>query len=362
MLEIVNILMVDDKPTNLLALEVVLNEPNYNLVKALSGEEALRHLLNLDFAVILLDVHMPGMSGFETAEMIRSRDRSRQTPIIFITAVSKDDSDVLTGYSLGAVDYVFKPIVSEVLRAKVAVFVELFRKTKELERSNRDLEEFAYIASHDLQQPLRMISSFVKLLEQHYSGKLDEKADKWINFAVDGANSMHEMINNLLEYSRVGTKGKAFETTESEGLLKLALANLRIAVQESGTQVTYDNLPTVRADRFQILRLFQNLIDNAIKFRGDESPRIHVSAKRDASRWVFSLQDNGIGVDPRYSDQIFVIFRRLHSSAKYPGSGMGLAICRKIVERHGGWIWVESAHGKGSTFFFSLPVIGDSDG
>ncbi len=361
MSNIIDILLVDDKRENLLTLEAVLDDPEYHLDRALSGEEALRHLLNQDYAVILLDVLMPGMDGFQTAEMIRSRDRSRHIPIIFITAVSRDNSDVLKGYSLGAVDYVFKPIVPEVLKAKVAVLADLFRKSKDLERSNRDLEEFAYIASHDLQQPLRMVSSFVKLLGQHYSGQLDERADKWINFAVDGANRMQEMINSLLKYSRVGTKGKTFEMVESEALVRKALANLHLPVQESGAQVTYDALPTIRADGAQILRLFQNLIDNAIKFRSAESPRIHVSAERDGARWIFSVQDNGIGFDPKYADQIFVIFRSLHG-AKYPGSGMGLAICRRIVERHGGRIWVESRSGEGATFYFSIPVGGETHG
>lgn len=362
MIDEVNVLLVDDKPENLLALEAIFKESEYKLIKALSGEEALRHMLNRDCAVILMDVRMPGMDGFETAEVIRNRDRSRHTPIIFITAVSKDYSDVQRGYSLGAVDYVFKPIVAEVLRAKVGFFVELFKTNKELERSNRDLQEFAYVASHDLQEPLRMISSFVQLLEQNYKGKLDETADNWINFAVEGANRMQEMINNLLDYSRVTKKGKIFETTESEGLLKQALTNLLVPVQESGAQVTWDALPTVRADREQILRLFQNLIGNAIKFRGNESPRIHVSAEQNGPLWVFSVQDNGIGIDPQYAEQIFVIFRRLHSRTKYPGSGMGLAICRRIVERHGGKLWVDSRPGKGSTFFFSIPVKGRTYG
>lgn len=361
MSDVINILMVDDRPENLLSLEAILNDPDYRLVKALSGDEALGHLLNTNFVVILLDVNMPGMDGFQTAELIRSRDSSSQIPIIFITAVNQDNADVLRGYSIGAVDYVFKPILPEVLRAKVGVYVSLFRKTKELERSNRDLEEFAYVASHDLRQPLRMVSNFMKLIQQRYKGALDENADKWIDSAVAGSNRMGEMIDNLLDYSRVGTKGKPFEKIESESLLKQALMNLGVAVQESGAQVTYDALPIVTVDKSQIIRLFQNLIDNAIKFCGDKSPRIHISAKRAGTEWVFSIRDNGIGIDPQFADRIFVIFQRLHAASEYPGSGIGLSVSRRIVERHGGRIWVESQPGKGATFFYSLPIRGEVD-
>jgi len=224
-----------------------------------------------------------------------------------------------------------------------------------LSAANRDLSQFAYVASHDLQEPLRMISSYLQLLSSRYSGHLDKDADEFIGYAVDGANRLQRMINDLLAFSRVGTRGKPFAKTDVGVVLNLALTNLEVAIEESDAKITYGNLPTVDADEGQLLQLFQNLIENAIKFRSDKPPAIHVSAERGEGEWVFSVKDNGIGIDPKYRDRLFVIFQRLHSAAKYPGTGIGLALCKRIVERHSGRIWVESELGKGSTFRFTIP-------
>jgi len=232
-------------------------------------------------------------------------------------------------------------------------------RTAELQHSNTELEQFAYVASHDLQEPLRMVASFTQLLARRYKGRLDADADDFIGYAVDGANRMQRLINDLLEYSRLGTRGKPFEPTHCEAVLNEVRANLQAAIEESGAVITHDPLPTVMADRSQLTQLFQNLIDNAIKFRGDEPVRIHVGVEPKDGEWVFSVRDNGVGIDPQYHERIFVIFETLHSKGEYPGSGMGLAICRKIVERHGGRIWVESELGKGSTFYFAMPLRGD---
>jgi PAS domain S-box-containing protein len=231
-------------------------------------------------------------------------------------------------------------------------------KAKELARSNQELEQFAYVASHDLQEPLRMVTSYVQLLEQRYRGKLDKDANDFIEFAVDGATRMHTLINDLLTYSRVGTHGKSLGSTDSEKILYLSLNNLKMVVEESGANVTHGALPPVMADPSQLQQLFQNLIGNAIKFRGEEVPRVHVSANPNGNRWVFSVRDNGIGIDPEFKERIFVIFQRLHGRGKYPGTGIGLAVCKKIVERHRGNIWVESMLGKGATFYFTLPKEG----
>jgi signal transduction histidine kinase len=227
-----------------------------------------------------------------------------------------------------------------------------------LVRSNNDLEQFAYVASHDLQEPLRMVSNFTQLLGKRYRGKLDPDADEFIAFAVDGANRMHTLIQDLLEYSRVGRKGDRFAAVDTNESLAAAKANLEAAIRGSGARVTAETLPTVRGDRGQLIRLFQNLIDNAIKFRSRETPCIHVSASppERGSGWVFSVRDNGIGIDPQYAERIFVIFQRLHTRAEYPGTGIGLAICKKIVERHEGRIWLESELGKGSVFYFTLNI------
>ena len=232
---------------------------------------------------------------------------------------------------------------------------QLEETLKELERSNKELEQFAYVASHDLQEPLRMVSSYVKLLSRRYKGKLDSDADEFIFYAVDGATRMQSMIQSLLTYSRVGSKGKAFEQVDCETVLDQALSNLAVTIEENKALVSHDPIPTVMADDLQLVQLFQNLIGNAIKYNDKDSPQIHVSAEEKDNEWVFSVKDNGIGIDPDYRDQIFQIFSRLHEK-EYYGTGIGLAVCKKIVERHGGKIWVESEAGEGSTFYFAIPI------
>jgi len=228
----------------------------------------------------------------------------------------------------------------------------------DLERSNKQLEEFAYAASHDLQEPLRMVSSYTQLLARRYQGRLDADADEFIAFAVDGARRMQSLINDLLAYSRVGTRGREFEPADCAAALAQALANLKAAVEESSAVVTHDPLPTVMADASQMVQLLQNLIGNAIKFHARPPPRVHLSALQRANEWVFSIRDDGIGIDPQYAERIFNVFERLHTREEYPGTGIGLAICKKIVERHAGRIWVESQLAKGSTFHFTIPIKG----
>lgn len=230
----------------------------------------------------------------------------------------------------------------------------LRQQAEELERSNRELEQFAYVASHDLQEPLRIVSSYVQLLARRYQGKLDQDADEFIGFAVEGANRMKSLITDLLAYSRVGTRGKELAPVEMEDALERATRNLRLAIQDSDAIITHDDLPVVLADQLQMTQLLQNLIGNATKFRGSKPPRIHVGVRRRDEHWLFFVRDNGIGIDPQYAERIFVIFQRLHNRDEYPGTGIGLAICRKIVERHGGEIWVESKPDNGATFYFTL--------
>ncbi|MGC1379861.1 MAG: ATP-binding protein [Candidatus Baltobacteraceae bacterium] len=219
--------------------------------------------------------------------------------------------------------------------------------------------QFAYIASHDLQEPLRMVASYTQLLARRYKGRLDSDADEFITFAVDGANRMQRLIQDLLAYSRVGTKGKDLLETSSEDALERSLLNLRGAIADSGALVTHDALPPVLADETQLVQLFQNLVGNAIKYQKPGVPKIHVSAtKNGGSKWTFSVQDNGLGIDPQYFDRIFVMFQRLHKREEFAGTGIGLAICKKIVERHGGTITVESQPGHGSTFRFALEGSG----
>ncbi len=233
------------------------------------------------------------------------------------------------------------------------------RRTAELMRSNHDLEQFAYVAAHDLQEPLRMVASFTQLLGQRYKGRLDADADEFIDFAVDGAQRMQQLIKDLLAYCRLGTGGQAPRRSSCLEALDEALRNLSAAIDESGATITNDALPEVMADRAQLAQLFQNLIGNAIKYRSEHPPRIHVGVRASESEeWIFSVQDNGIGIDAKYHDRIFGMFQRLHGRTRYPGTGIGLTLCRKIVERHGGRIWVEPGAGTGTTFMFSLPSGG----
>jgi len=233
----------------------------------------------------------------------------------------------------------------------------LARQAEDLTRSNAELEQFAYVASHDLQEPLRGVTGCVQLLRQRLEGRLDVQGTELIQHAVDAAHRMQTLITDLLSFSRVGTRGAPFEPTDCGEVLREAEANLRQSIEESGAVITHDELPVVSVDRSQMTRLFQNLIGNGIKFRGDETPRIHVGAERRGSSWLFSVRDNGIGIDPKYFDRIFVVFQRLHTRRRYPGTGIGLPICKKIVERHGGSIHLESEPDKGATFYFTIPAL-----
>ena len=268
------------------------------------------------------------------------------TPVLYNASIYKDETGEVIGVFAAARDITERKQAERMLKLKL----------EELARSNAELEQFAYVASHDLQEPLRMIASYLQLLQRKYQGELDDKADKYIYFAVDGASRMQSLINDLLEFSRVTTKAREFEPADCEFILNQVLSDLEVSIKENEATISYDSLPEIMADYTQLAQVFQNLISNAIKFRSKEAPKIHISAEKEGNQWLFSVQDNGIGIDPKYSERIFEVFKRLHKREEYPGTGIGLSICKKIVERHGGHIWVESELGKGSTFYFTLPV------
>jgi len=290
---------------------------------------------------------------------IRHQD-GRLTDVLYNASVYKDNHGNVLGVFAAARDITERNRAeAELARHREHLEELVLQRTEDLARSNRDLEQFAYVASHDLQEPLRAVSGFVGLLRQRYQGKLDEKADSYIGSAVDGVTRMQTLIGDLLSYSRVGTKGKAMEPTDTRRSVQDALTNLHASIGESGAVIQVDPLPTVQADAIQLTQLFQNLIANAIKFRSDRPPEIHVGARREQDAWRFWVRDNGIGIEPQYAERIFMIFQRLHTRKTYPGTGIGLAICKRIVERHGGRIWVESQPGQGSTFYFTLPDKGE---
>lgn len=236
--------------------------------------------------------------------------------------------------------------------------VELKETTEKLKQSNKDLQEFAYVASHDLQEPLRMVSSYLQLLERRYKGRLDQDADEFIHFAVDGAKRMQKLINDLLTYSRINTKKEVFSMISSHNTLQKVLNNLSMYIHERGANVTYDSLPEIYGDETQMIQLLQNLISNGIKFNRQDKPQIHVSAVKEKNNWVFRIQDNGIGIPDQHQERIFSVFQRLHTREEYEGTGIGLSICKRIVERHGGKIWFESNTHGGTIFYFTMPIVG----
>ena len=263
---------------------------------------------------------------------------------------------VLVGAAFGRLRDLREALEQELTERKKAAQA-LKRTQSELERSNHDLKQFAYVASHDLQEPLRMVSSYLRLLERRYKDGLDEDAKEYIHYAVDGADRMKLLINSLLDYSKVETQGKELEVTDSELALERALTNLQHAIDENGAKVTHDSLPTLSADEGQLVQLFQNLVANAINCCKDEAPEVHVGAVRKVGDWLFSVSDNGIGIDPRDFESIFGFFQRSHHQGDVPASGFGLAISKRIVERHGGRLWVASELGEGSTFYFTIPAM-----
>jgi PAS domain S-box-containing protein len=280
----------------------------------------------------------------QSSVLFRDKDGNIRTSIIIrdITERKKTEEELRK----------YREHLEEMVAQRTA---ELEKTANELKRSNTDLEQFAYSASHDLQEPLHVIKGFLGLIQKRYKDNLDEKGHEFIRVTIDGAKRMQELIRDLLEYSRVGTKAKEFKPIKCAVVLDKVLFNLKVAIEESRAEVTHDILPTVMADAVQLGSLFQNLIGNAIKFHGAEPPKVHISAEKRDSEWIFTVCDNGIGIDPKFSERIFSVFQRLHTTAEYPGTGIGLAICKKIVEKHGGRIWVESEPGKGTTFYFTIP-------
>ncbi len=278
------------------------------------------------------------------------------TPVLYNASVYTDESSEVIGVFAAARDINEMKKAENKLKGYQDTLEEKVKKrTEELAKSNADLEHFAYVASHDLREPLRMITSFLQLLERRYNDKLDQDANEFIGFAVDGAKRLNDMINDLLEYSKVTNKEQVFRPVKLEKVLEEALINLIVPTEEHNAIIDYDPLPTVNGDEKLLVQLFQNLIGNAIKYHGQKPPKIHISSTKENNQYIISIKDNGIGIDSQHLDRIFIIFQRLHRNDEYEGTGIGLAIAQKIVHQHGGQIWAKSEPGKGTTLYFTIP-------
>jgi signal transduction histidine kinase len=358
-----NILIVDDRKENLLATEKILRHLDAGIFKASSGNEALSLVLRHRFAVVLLDVQMPEMDGFETAMLMQEHESMEGVPIIFVTAISKEERYATRAAEIGAVDYIFKPINSEILKSKVKVYLDLYvqrehilKLNTSLQQSNEELERFAYICSHDMQEPARMMNSYAGMLDERYSAILDEKGRRYLRFITDNAVHMQKMILDILEFSRVGRENMKSEIVDCNQIVKAVLAKLETIVFEKKARIVYDSLPLIKTSPTLMHVLFQNLIGNALKFQdGLRAPEIDIRSEVRGGLWQFSVRDNGIGINPDFQEKVFAIFQRLHRREDYPGTGIGLSTCKKFIEIYNGKIWFESAPDKGTCFFFTLP-------
>ncbi|MCX9009575.1 MAG: ATP-binding protein [Candidatus Methanoperedens sp.] len=330
-------------------LDVVL----YNILSRFGAGEALLAILSMLIELVIASVIVLQLSQTIGGTMDRAEAGRKQAEVALRKAF--DELEIRVHDRTSELAKANKELQTEITERE-KVEEKLKQTLEELERSNKELEQFAYIASHDLQEPLRMVSGFTQIIERRYRGRLDKSADEFITYIIDGTTRMQRMIEDLLAYSRVGTRGKPFEPTYLEEVLGQAVANLKVAIEQSNAVVTHDPLPTVIADPTQMVQLFQNLISNAIKFKREEQPHVHISAKMQGNEWIFPVRDNGIGISPEFLGRLFQLFQREHTTREYPGTGIGLAVCKRIVERHGGRIWVESVQGKGSTFYFTIPV------
>jgi signal transduction histidine kinase len=362
------VLFVEDNPADVELALLTLRRNGFEVScdVAQTAEEFTSRIQTGMYDLILADYNLPHWRGTEALDIL-SREKL-DVPLIVVTGYLGEEKAV-DYIKQGATDCVLKDrlarLPTSVRRALEEKRLrnqrrqseeELAQKAAELERSNTELEQFAYVASHDLQEPLRMIATYTQLLGERYRGRLDEQADKYIAYSVGGAVRMQALIQDLLKFSRVGRAAVEPRITDCRAVVQRALKNLEAAVEESGAVVNWNGLPTVMADLSQLTQVFQNLIANAIKFHGTEAPVIRIDAEKKENEWMFAVSDNGIGIPPENWQDIFVIFRRLHTRTEYAGNGIGLSICKKIIERHGGKIWIEAQAKPGSCFKFTLPI------
>jgi len=407
----IKILLVDDNENNLLSMESIFSKDNYQITRANSGREALKILLkDCDFTLILMDVEMPDLNGFDTATLIYQREKLQHIPIIFITAHSYGDENIFKAYKAGAVDYIYKPIQTDLLRAKVSVYIELFKKNhqlleqeqklkainrnleievkdriaseekvnelnkqllkniEQLESTNKELDQFAFIASHDLQEPLRKIRTFSDRIASKYGDKLDGDGKLFIEKMQVSCARMQNLINDILAFSKISDEKNSLVYSDINKILEDVLIDMDMRIQEKNVKVIIDPLPKLFVYPTLIKPLFENIISNAIKYsKKDIYPIIHITSKvetadsysdnMDVKKYCrINIEDNGIGFEQKYAEQIFKMFKRLHGNAEYAGTGIGLAICKKIIEEHHGYISAKSVVGKGTIFTISFPL------
>ncbi len=393
----INILIVDDELKNLTVLETILDDPGYRLVRAESADKALLALVAEDFALLILDIRMPGMTGIELAQVIKEREKTALVPIIFLTAYYNEDQHILDGYGVGAVDYLQKPVNPTILRSKVAVFAELHRRQREvaianrallaeaaerrraeeqlrelnetLATANQELEGFSYSISHDLRAPLRAVNSFVKMLQQGYGDRLDAEGHRLIGVVASEALRMGRLIDDLLAFSHLGRQQVRCSAIDMTALARGEFE--RLVSEPPGGRTIPDlkpeghapprldikPLPPTQGDLAMLRQVFVNLLDNAVKFTSRQvAPVIEVGATSDAAGTTYYVKDNGVGFDEKYLSKLFGVFQRLHSNNDFEGTGVGLALVQRIIHRHGGKIWAEGKPGAGATFYFTLPT------
>lgn len=415
--ENVTILVVDDNVQNLLTVDAILTPEGYHVVTLKSPKESLKYLLEHEVTVAMLDVNMPEINGFELAKILRGREKTRQVPLIFTSGFHIEENDIHMGYDLGAIDYMTLPLNTQILKAKVRVLVSLYNREKELvqkvqkirelersqyerslallnqqkekekwklenqhreselkvqresaalleqkalelERSNAELNRFSTIVAHDLQEPLRTISVNLELVEEEIGKSLNKNVKESIHHVIDASQRMSALIRDLLKYSQVGSRlVQNRHSTEMSLVVEKAIENVQASVKETGTQITIGDLPQVFCNEAQLVQVIQNLISNAIKFSKEGKPLIRITSESRENEWVVNVMDNGIGIPKGNESRLFGVFQRLNSRKKYPGTGVGLAVCKKIVENHEGKIWYTSEEGKGTTFSFSLPKV-----
>lgn len=361
-----NILMVDDKPENLLALERLLKDLPVNLYKANNGNDALKLTLHHEFALALLDIQMPEMDGYELAELLRQEEKTEDLPFIFISAIYTDRINIFQGYEKGAFSYITKPFEPEVLLNKVRFFVkkyqqeQLLKEQKEqLKRTNEELESFSYSVSHDLRAPLRAINGYSSLLLQDYKDKLNEDGQEFLTTIHEEASRMGQLIDDLLAFSRMNRLQQETTSFPMKSLVQECIEEVRKIFADTTPHFSVGDLPVVKADRQLIRQVLTNLLGNAVKYRKkDKEPRISIQSEFDEQQqqYIFSIKDNGVGFDMKYADNLFGVFQRMHSSDEFEGTGIGLALVKRIITRHGGDTWAESEINKGTTIFFSLPT------